>query len=66
MQTGELKNVKYYCSFSSTEASTAVSSETPTHLDVCVTPSVRQPSNTLHIEDSGTQTLGNVSYVRIG
>lgn len=37
-QTGELKNAKCYCSFSSAEDSSGVSSETVTHLVVCATP----------------------------
>lgn len=40
--------------------------QSATHMMSVSQPSVRQPSNTLQIQDSGTQTLGNESYVRIG
>lgn len=65
-QTGELKTAKYFCSLGSLETSAGVNSKVVTQPDGRATPPGEATTNTLQMEDSGTRTLGNVSYVRIG
>lgn len=65
-QTGELKTAKYSCSLGSLETSAGVNSKMATQPDGCATPPGEATTNTLQMEDSGTWTLGNVSYGRIG